>query len=302
MLCGGTNPPLFIVCKPFLWYKSLIDKREENMKRIFYTIPGVLILSTLLACDNGTQATTIIEEPQEVVEESVTEETSQEVEEPEVEEIEEVAVEPRIILYNDDGSLYVPQHVTLDDFYAKVEECEKSGYFATDWDRDRFVGIALVYNATSMDDEDVITIYKDYLTNYGYNTFKEQYSNHSVKIRNNENIYPFGTYFIDPVLAEEANAFEKYLDANGDIKTEQLICDKLSPFDNYDCMKDNPLICEELNIVYMSEKLSDYYYERPQEYPSFNARISRLMYESDEIDTREELIYKTSEYESSHQE
>ena len=101
--------------------------KNNTLTKLMITVVAV---STLCAC--GKQPAVVVDETQEIVEDP---EVVEEIEV--VEPVEEEKTEPAIVLIDDNGNYYVPQHVTLEDFYAKVEECEKGRYFSTDWDRDR---------------------------------------------------------------------------------------------------------------------------------------------------------------------
>ena len=205
-----------------------------------------------------------------------------------------------IVLLNENGELYVPQHVTIDDFYDKIKEAEEEYKFESDWERDRFIFFALVRNSTFMDEEDIYTVFQDYLVNFGCNTYFNHIGMEQQDIRENKNNIPYSAYFIDPVLAEEAYAFEKYIDTKGSYETGEYLMNKIKAIDNEKCFDNNPLIYEEtVDICYCFEA-SDYI---PSSCKKANSKyyFFEIIDKMNLVDISNEPTYKISEYESSHQ-
>lgn len=192
-----------------------------KLKKIFIYVG---VLTTFLFVFGCEKPATSVETPVEVVEETVVEDPAPVVEEPEVIEsveepetteeeiVEEVAV-PNFILYDENGDYYQPQHITLDEFYAKVDEVIGKYEFANDWERDVYVSNLMAYNAGYMDAKDIDTVYHDYLENLGVPVIMQQKNYLGTDIAENVNKVAMADYFIDPVLADEAAIFEKYIDS-----------------------------------------------------------------------------------------
>lgn len=258
---------------------------------------AVMAAATLCACEKPAAP---VETPVEVVEETVVEDPAPVVEEPEVVEAVEEENEPSFILLDENGDLYVPQHVTKDDFYEKIAEAEKEYKFESDWERDKFVAFALNRNSTFMNEEDICYVFEDYLGNFGWNTYFNYEGIEQQNIKDNKNKIPFSAYFIDPVLAEEADAFEKYIDANGVSATTDLILNNLKSIDAEECYVNNPLIYEESRICQCFE--AEDYIPLGTERVNYGMYCYNVLDNNKLIDISNEPTYKISEYVSSHQE
>ncbi len=129
-----------------------------------------------------------------------------------VEQTEEVEV-PNYILYDENGDYYQPPHITLDEFYDKVDEVKEKYEFENDWERDVYVSNLMAYNAGYMDAKDIDAVYHDYLENIGVPVIMQQKDYLGTDIAAGENKVAMSDYFIDPVLANEAAIFEKYVDS-----------------------------------------------------------------------------------------
>ena len=159
-----------------------------KLKKIFIYVGVLTTFLFIFGCEKPAAS---VETPVEVVEETVVEDPAPVVEEPEEGELVEVKEEPQFILYNEDGSFYEPMHVTLEDFYSKVDDAEKEYFQAKEgkessykvWQRDRYVALLLAYNSPYMNEEDVITIYDDYLANFGWNAVSDAYSGLGEKVK-----------------------------------------------------------------------------------------------------------------------
>ena len=281
-----------------------------KLKKIFIYVG---VLTTFLFVFGCEKPATPVETPVEVVEETVVEDPAPVVEEPEViesveepetteeEPIEEVAV-PNFILYDENGDYYQPQAVTLDEFYAKIAEAEEEYNFKTDWERDRFVGFLLEYNSPSLKQEDIKTIYNDYLKNFGYNVLEQQLDIESGDIFENTNKIPFSAYFIDARLVEEADIFENYLDKKGQDALVELLNEKIEEFDKNDKDGYNVLLYSELRVINsdkISSKVQDVYYKygHDVDYADNNYKYQCLI----AINDYDDLNYNKSEYISSHE-
>ena len=193
------------------------------MKKLFIYFGALTTFLFVFGCEKPAASA---ETPVEVVEETVVEDPAPVEEEPEVTEpveepetteeepIEEVAV-PNFILYDENGDYYQPQHITLDEFYAKVDEVIGKYEFENDWERDVYVSNLMAYNAGYMDAKDIDTVYHDYLENVGVPVIMQQTCYLGSDIAENANKVAMADYFIDPVLADEAAIFEKYVDSKG---------------------------------------------------------------------------------------
>lgn len=125
-------------------------------------------------------------------------------------EKEEEIPEPQYVLKDENGDYYQPQAVSASDIYDKIAEVEEKYEFKNDWDRDTYVARLLVRNGYYMTDEDIMTIYDDYLANYG----KKQFNRYSYDLPMEDSKIltkiDLNDYYIDQVLANEAKSFEKY--------------------------------------------------------------------------------------------
>lgn len=232
-----------------------------------------------------------------------TPDTQDPVDNPEPEVVEEL---PQIIIYNEDGTLYEAQKVTLDDFYAKVEKDEEEFNFKNDWERDRHVALLLWYNNYYMEKEDVVTIYKDYLVDFGYNVVRNECSGYYSNVFNKQ-VYDkksFGTYFIDPKLSHEVDLLEEYYKKNGEKALCNLIEEKTSEIDTYDKNMFNSFTYDLGSLVHC-DNLSDDNSVKKFFYDD-NAIIENS-YNLYNIMSEEDLTYnvdnyKKDEYVSSHNE
>ena len=153
-----------------------------------------------------------VQEPEVTVDPEVEPEVEPEIE-PEVKP--EELGDPEFILYNDDGSLYVPMHVTMEDFNNKLAEANEKYEWKSIWDRDRYIGLLLYENAYYMDDEDIKEIYYDYLDNFGIDVLDNEhewiFDQASKKSANSySTVIDLEDFFIDPRLALEAKKFQPY--------------------------------------------------------------------------------------------
>ena len=131
------------------------------------------------------------------------------------EEVEDVEM-PEFILYDENGDLYVPQDVTADDIYARIDEIVKKYEFANDWERDRVIGILLLRNSHYMSDEDIDTVYSDYLANFGGVNVGQQDGYELTDFNEKKSKIELKDYYIDERLSAEAEKIENYY-RNGDI-------------------------------------------------------------------------------------
>ena len=223
-------------------------------------IIAVMAAATLCACEKPAAPVdapvevveeTVVEDPAPVVEE--TEEVVSETTEPEeVEETVEEIPMPEFILKDENGDYYVSQDVTAEDIYNRIDEVEDKHDFKNDWDRDSFVARLLARNASYMTDEDIVDVYEDYLMNYGASIFMNTCSELLYSSLENDSYVSLRDYYIDPVLAEEAQKFETaYLFSKTkerNIMAED--CNKLLASIDYDVKAmDNPVLEDELFIV-----------------------------------------------------
>ena len=158
--------------------------------------------------------TTTVEPTTQDPDTTTVEPTTQDPDTTTVEQTEEVKV-PNYILYDENGDYYQPQKVTLVNFYDKVEEVKDKYEFENDWERDVYVSNLMAYNAGYMDAKDIDTVYHDYLENIGIPVIMQQKDYLGTDIAAGENKVAMSDYFIDPVLADEAAIFEKYVDSKG---------------------------------------------------------------------------------------
>lgn len=269
------------------------------MNKFLKSILALSVLSILLGCQ--TEAP-VVEEPIEEVEEQVTEEPV--VEETVAEEPGVVEELPQIIIYNEDGTLYEAQKVSLDDFYAKVEKDEAEFNFKNDWERDRHVALLLWYNNYYMEKEDVVTIYKDYLVDFGYNVVENECTGYYMQVFDKQ-VYDkksFGTYFIDPKLSHEVDLLENYYKENGEKALYCLIDEKIKEVDTYDKKMFNSFTYDLGDLVHCNslpdnDLVKKFFYDE-------NAIINNA-YELFNTLSEEELTYfvdnyKKDEYVSSH--
>ena len=184
-------------------------------------IIAVIAIATLCACFKPAVP---VDSSVEVVEETVVEEPAPVVEKPEVEEpetsepeiIKEESNEPELVLYDDNGDFYVPQKVTLDEFYARIDYANQKYAWKSDWDRDRFVGLLLYLNAYGMKDGDIKTVYEDYLDNFGFDMLDEQsvtfdayFEDLAADNHFHEHSYiDLDDLFVDAKLASEAKKYQ----------------------------------------------------------------------------------------------
>ncbi len=188
---------------------------------------AIMPAATLCACFKPAAP---VETPVEVVEETVVEEPSPVVEKPEVEEpetpdpevIKEESNEPELVLYDDKGDFYVPQKVTLDEFYARIDYANQKYTWKSDWDRDRYIGLLLYDNAYAMEDADIKTIYYDYLDNFGIDVLDGQF-NCCLQIQEghtaddhyyDHNLIDLEDLFIDAKFVNEAKKFQPIIKDN----------------------------------------------------------------------------------------
>ena len=269
------------------------------LKRTLGYIGVIIATLFIIGCTNPEQTA----EVPEVVEETAVDEPD------EIEETE--PKEPSVIIYDENGSVYVPIHISLDDFYAKVDEMTAENRFSSEWERDRYIGILLVFNSCYMDDNDVVSVYHDYLDNFGYKVLLDEYDSDIIKIIDNKEEYSFSELFIDPVLSQEAKTFNKYYDEFWRRKTADKFKIQLSGVDLKSINSYNSLIYLESEMLFeewdaepsdkvgTSDPLYIYYSKMDPELYSINY-FSKIIKNSD-VDESFNRKYETEKYKSSHE-
>ena len=225
------------------------------------------------------------------------------VDEPEVEpEVVEVP-EPDFILYDKDGNFYQPQHVTLEDFYARVAEVEEKYEFENDWERDVYVSNLVAYNADIMDKKDIDTIYHDYLENLGTPVISQQCVHLTTFIAENTNKIAMADYFLDPVLAEEASKFENFIDNKSIQSAMDKFNKKLKDLEAYDASIYNSLYDMEYwiyDFANYGKNVEDFYGDKYIEYSNKLSSLSIYMVVVENNSANFEN-YEVNNYVSSHQ-
>lgn len=193
---------------------NMKDKIRTVTSKI--TIAGIAGAGTLavLLCSGCAKKPESVSEIVVEVSEPVSEiETSEQPSEVVAEEVKM----PEFILYDENGELYVPQEVTADDIYARIDELLEKYDFENDWERDRVIGILLFNNSCYMSEEDINTIYDDYLANFGGQNISQQYGFEISDLFDKTNKVELSDYFIDEKIAEEADRFCEYIES-GDMQ------------------------------------------------------------------------------------
>ena len=222
-------------------------------------------------------------------------ETSEPVEEVVVEDKEECEL-PEFILYDENGEVYVPQEVTADDIYARIDEITEKYNFANDWERDRAIGILLYNNAHYMTDEAIEEVYDEYLANFGGENVAQQNDFEMEKIMNNENKVALADYYVDTRLSVEAGKIENYID-NGDMeKYKEAFIAALNTMkeDEYNEMYYNSLYAVYAKVF---TNKCDYTNEEFNLFGDYDINGCNIYYSVNNYDT---LNFQISDYESSH--
>ena len=220
-------------------------------------------------------------------------ETSEPVEEV-VEDKEECEV-PEFILYDENGEVYVPQEVTADDIYARIDEITEKYNFANDWERDRVIGILLYRNSYYMSEEDINKIYKDYLANFGGINIMQQAGYEKDDFINKRSKIELKDYYIDERLSAEAEKIEIYIDNDADMtKYKDAFVEAMETVNNdgNDEKYYNPLcnIYESIKLDFTNDEKAIY-----NQYIDI-ADVTVYYY----VNNYDTLQYQISDYESSH--
>ena len=211
-----------------------------------------------------------------------------------VEDKEECEV-PEFILYDENGEVYVPQEVTADDIYARIDEITEKYNFANDWERDRVIGILLYRNSYYMSEEDINKIYKDYLANFGGINIMQQAGYEVDDFINNRSKIELKDYYIDERLSAEAEKIEIYIDNDADMtKYKDAFVEAMETVNNdgNDEKYYNPL-CN----IYESIKL-DFTNDEKAIYNQYIDIADETVYYY--VNNYDTLQYQISDYESSH--
>lgn len=125
-----------------------------------------------------------------------------------------------LFITEDDGSVYVPEHVTLDMVYAKIYEILGKYEFDNDWERDCVVADILLLNGKYMDERDLKYVMEDYLINAPLAYFDLIDDYYKIDETNPDNlgnsIYDMKEFLIDKKLVKQVGEFEKVLKQGGD--------------------------------------------------------------------------------------
>ena len=221
-------------------------------------------------------------------------ETSEPVEEV-VEDKEECEL-PEFILYDENGEVYVPQNLTTEDVYAKIDELVEKYNFANDWERDRAIGILLYNNAHYLTDEAIEEIYDEYLANFGGENVVQQYDFEMEKVMNDENKVALADYYVDARLSAEADKIENYID-NGDMtKYKEAFIEAINTIkdDGYDEKYYNALF--KLYSTVFTNKC-EYTNEEFKAYGDYDFNGGSIYYS---VNNSDALHFQISDYESSH--
>ncbi len=263
------------------------------MKKYFICLMSLSIL--LSGCTNNVPASERVEEvaSEPIVKEPVVDEPIEEVDP----DVEKYGPRPEFILLDEDGNYYQPKHVTLDAIVKRLKEVETNRHFKSDWDRDRFVALLLKFNGPYMDDEDVKTIYWDYLGNYGINHFDgEEWWNQD----NYRSYIHLEELFIDERLSEEAKRYVNwYWKTTEHEKLADYYINEIHPNVDYSNPAIYTTIYEEMmNYIifeYDPDKMPQEYVENSLTMNNFKMKIFKQV---DPGSTA--LYYDIDDYKSSH--
>lgn len=262
----------------------------------------VLAASVLTGCSKKEPVVEVTEVLSETVPEVVSETVSEIPSESESiltseETLTEDVEMPEFILYDENGELYVPQEVTADDIYARIDEIREKYDFANDWQRDRVIGILLYRNSHYMSEEDIDLIYNDYLANFGGVNVSQQNGYELADFVDKKTKIELKDYYIDEKLSAEAEKIENYY-RNGDInKFKENFLIALNTVNGNDNAEEyyNPLYTVYENIIYANP----YSGEDDKEFLNFVDYGAASIYFS--VRNKDTVKMDISDYVSSHQ-
>lgn len=197
----------------------------SNLKVYFKSLKGKFILTfagistgavVMSGCNGEIVVTT--ENPSEVITSEVPSEIEEISEEPsEVEEISEEPSEiveekvemPELPIRDENGEIYVPDEITLEEVYAKIDELEENNDLS-ELDRDKIISTMLYINAPYLSEETFRTVKGDYLRNMGDSDALDFSAKFLDSFRNKKNIVSIKYIIIDEKQALVADKIEKY--------------------------------------------------------------------------------------------
>lgn len=192
-----------------LYIKSLKGKIALSIAAIS---SGAIVMSSLSGCsadelDSVDDPSDVMmsEEPSEVVE------TSEDISE----ESFEIAKMPELPIKDEDGKIYTPDEITLEEVYAKIDEMVENSNFENDWKRDQAIATMLILNSQYMSKETFMTVKKDYLGNIQdmdlfsiYNYYFDPY------VEDSNPITSFKYLFIDDKQSDAVEQICNYCNSN----------------------------------------------------------------------------------------
>lgn len=199
-----------------LYIKSLRGKLTLTVAGIS---TGAIVASGLSACT--TDELDSVDDPSEVITSEIssevvkaTEEPTEEISEEPSEVVEEVVEMPELPIRDENGEIYVPGEITIDEVYAKIDEMVENNDFEDNLERDKAISIMLFINSPYISKETFTAVKDDYLGNiYECNlesftqlyflAFDEKYKSEAVNV-------PIEYLFLDNKQAEIAKKIEKY--------------------------------------------------------------------------------------------